>query len=64
MSERSETTHAREARTSRSLVSIVTYRRFEDGLELLADSQYGLQAGVYTQDVRKAFAAVKRLDEE
>ena len=44
------------------LVSIVTYRRFEDALEMLADSPYGLQAGVYTSDLRKAFAAVKRLD--
>ena len=44
------------------LVSIVTYRRFEDALEMLADSPYGLQAGLYTRDLHKAFAAVKRLD--
>jgi len=44
------------------LVSIVVYRRYEDALAMLADSPYGLQAGVYTQDIRKAFAAVKRLD--
>jgi acyl-CoA reductase-like NAD-dependent aldehyde dehydrogenase len=44
------------------LVSIVTYRRFEDALEMLAASPYGLQAGVYTSDLHKAFAAVKRLD--
>ncbi len=44
------------------LVSIVFYKRYEDALGMLADSPYGLQAGVYTQDIRKAFAAVKRLD--
>ena len=44
------------------LVSIVTYRRFEDGLDLLADTPYGLQTGISTRDLHKAFAAVKRLD--
>ena len=44
------------------LVSIVIYRTFEEGLEMLADSPYGLQAGIYTRDLHKAFAAVKRLD--
>ena len=44
------------------LVSVVTYRRYEDALAMLADSPYGLQAGVYTRDLHKAFAAVKRLD--
>jgi acyl-CoA reductase-like NAD-dependent aldehyde dehydrogenase len=44
------------------LVSIVIYRRFEDALAMLGDSPYGLQAGLYTGDLRKAFAAVKRLD--
>jgi acyl-CoA reductase-like NAD-dependent aldehyde dehydrogenase len=44
------------------LVSIVRYRSFEDGLRLLADTPYGLQAGIYTNDLRKAFEAVRRLD--
>jgi acyl-CoA reductase-like NAD-dependent aldehyde dehydrogenase len=44
------------------LVSVVIYRRYEDALAMLADSPYGLQAGVYTRDIQKAFAAVKRLD--
>jgi acyl-CoA reductase-like NAD-dependent aldehyde dehydrogenase len=44
------------------LVSLVTYRDFDEGLEKLADSPYGLQAGIYTRDIGKAFAAVKRLD--
>jgi acyl-CoA reductase-like NAD-dependent aldehyde dehydrogenase len=44
------------------LVSLVPYRRFDEALDLLADSPYGLQAGIYTQDLRKAFAAIKRID--
>jgi acyl-CoA reductase-like NAD-dependent aldehyde dehydrogenase len=44
------------------LVSIVTYRDFDEALRLLGDSPYGLQAGVYTRDLRKAFTAVRRLD--
>jgi acyl-CoA reductase-like NAD-dependent aldehyde dehydrogenase len=44
------------------LVSIVTYRDFDEALGLLADSPYGLQAGIYTQDIRKAFAAIQKVD--
>jgi acyl-CoA reductase-like NAD-dependent aldehyde dehydrogenase len=44
------------------LVSVVTYRDFDEALRLLADSPYGLQAGIYTQDIRKAFAAVRKVD--
>ena len=44
------------------LVSIVTYRDFDEALRMLADSPYGLQAGVYTNDIAKAFEAVRRLD--
>jgi acyl-CoA reductase-like NAD-dependent aldehyde dehydrogenase len=44
------------------LVSIVFYRDFDEALKLVGDSPYGLQAGVYTRDLRKAFAAVRRLD--
>ena len=44
------------------LVSIVTYRDFDEALRLLNDSPYGLQAGIYTQDIRKAFAAVQKVD--
>jgi acyl-CoA reductase-like NAD-dependent aldehyde dehydrogenase len=39
------------------LVSVVRYRSFEDGLAMLADSPYGLQAGIYTNDLKKAFRA-------
>jgi acyl-CoA reductase-like NAD-dependent aldehyde dehydrogenase len=44
------------------LVSIVTYRDFDEALAMLDDSPYGLQAGVYTRDLEKAFRAVRRLD--
>jgi acyl-CoA reductase-like NAD-dependent aldehyde dehydrogenase len=44
------------------LVSVVTYTHFDEALAMLADSPYGLQAGLYTRDLHKAFAAVKRLD--
>jgi acyl-CoA reductase-like NAD-dependent aldehyde dehydrogenase len=44
------------------LVSIAVYRDFDEALRLLADSPYGLQAGIYTQDLRKAFAAIRKVD--
>jgi acyl-CoA reductase-like NAD-dependent aldehyde dehydrogenase len=44
------------------LVSIVRYKTFNEGLSMLADTPYGLQAGIYTNDLRKAFEAVRRLD--
>src|SRR5262245_58189304 len=44
------------------LVSLVVYDDFDEALRLLADSPYGLQAGLYTQDLRKAFAAVGAVD--
>jgi acyl-CoA reductase-like NAD-dependent aldehyde dehydrogenase len=44
------------------LVSVVRYRNFENGLAMLADSPYGLQAGIYTNDLKKAFRAVAALD--
>jgi acyl-CoA reductase-like NAD-dependent aldehyde dehydrogenase len=44
------------------VVSVVTYRDFDEALALLNDSPFGLQAGIYTQDIRKAFAAIKKVD--
>jgi acyl-CoA reductase-like NAD-dependent aldehyde dehydrogenase len=44
------------------LVSVVTYRDFDEALAMLNDSPFGLQAGIYTQDIRKAFAAIKKVD--
>ncbi len=44
------------------LVCIITYREFDEAVRLLGDTPYGLQAGVYTGDLRKAFRAVSALD--
>jgi acyl-CoA reductase-like NAD-dependent aldehyde dehydrogenase len=44
------------------LVCLIPYSSFEEALTLLADTPYGLQAGIYTRDIGKAFAAIKRID--
>jgi acyl-CoA reductase-like NAD-dependent aldehyde dehydrogenase len=44
------------------VVSVVRYDTFEDGLRRLGDTPYGLQAGIYTRDIEKAFTAIRRLD--
>jgi acyl-CoA reductase-like NAD-dependent aldehyde dehydrogenase len=44
------------------LVSIVTYDSFEEAVRMVDDSPFGLQAGIYTNDIRKAFHAIDRID--
>lgn len=44
------------------IVSVVPFDTFEQALDLADTSIYGLQAGIYTNDINKAFQAVKRLD--
>jgi acyl-CoA reductase-like NAD-dependent aldehyde dehydrogenase len=44
------------------IVSVVPYDTFAEALDMADDSAYGLQAGIYTNDINKAFQAVKRLD--
>jgi acyl-CoA reductase-like NAD-dependent aldehyde dehydrogenase len=44
------------------LVCVIPYKDFDDALRLLGDTPYGLQAGVYTGDLRKAFRAISALD--
>jgi acyl-CoA reductase-like NAD-dependent aldehyde dehydrogenase len=44
------------------VVSIMTYRSFDEALRLVGDTPYGLQAGVYTRDIAKAWAAIRALD--
>jgi acyl-CoA reductase-like NAD-dependent aldehyde dehydrogenase len=44
------------------IVSVVPFDTFEQALDLADDSIYGLQAGIYTNDINKAFQAVRRLD--
>lgn len=43
------------------VVCITPYDSFEDALQMVNDSTYGLQAGVFTRDVNKAFKAIKTL---
>jgi len=44
------------------VVSICEYRKFEDAVAMVEDSPYGLQAGVFTNDIRKALYAVDRIN--
>ncbi|MBW6503960.1 aldehyde dehydrogenase family protein [bacterium] len=44
------------------LVSIYEYESFEDAVRMVEDSPYGLQAGVYTNDLKKAMYAVDRIN--
>src|SRR5512139_1358451 len=44
------------------LVSIYEYDKFEDAVAMVEDSPFGLQAGVYTNDIRKAMYAVDRIN--
>jgi acyl-CoA reductase-like NAD-dependent aldehyde dehydrogenase len=44
------------------IVSIMPFDTFEEALEMADASVYGLQAGIYTNDINKAFQAIKRLD--
>jgi acyl-CoA reductase-like NAD-dependent aldehyde dehydrogenase len=44
------------------VVSIVAYDSFEEVIDLVNGSEFGLQAGVYTNDINKALQAVDDLD--
>lgn len=44
------------------LVSICEYDTFEDAVRMIDDSQYGLQAGIFTNDLSKAFYAMDHID--
>jgi glyceraldehyde-3-phosphate dehydrogenase (NADP+) len=44
------------------LVGLYPYERFEDALEAVNDSDYGLQAGVFTETLEHAFLAYDVLD--
>ncbi len=43
------------------VVTLDPYQDFDQALDMVNNSIYGLQAGVYTNDVNKAFKAFKRL---
>ncbi|GJL54796.1 MAG: aldehyde dehydrogenase [Nitrospirales bacterium] len=44
------------------VVTVTPYRQFEDAVQQLNDSSYGLQAGVFTQNIQKIFHAFEQLD--
>ena len=44
------------------IVSIVEYETFEEAIQHVNDSDYGLQAGIYTNDIRKIHYAIDNLD--
>jgi acyl-CoA reductase-like NAD-dependent aldehyde dehydrogenase len=44
------------------IVSVIPYASFDEALDMADDSVYGLQAGIYTKDINKAFKAIRRLD--
>lgn len=44
------------------VLTVTPYARFDEALTALNDSEYGLQAGVFTQDVNKIFRAYRELD--
>ncbi len=43
------------------LVSVIAYDDFDSALEAVDKGRFGLQAGVFTDDLGKAFAAIKKL---
>jgi acyl-CoA reductase-like NAD-dependent aldehyde dehydrogenase len=44
------------------LVNLFTYERFEDAVERVNDSIYGLQAGVFTRDIRRIWEAFENIE--
>lgn len=43
------------------VVGINSYQTLDDAIARVNDSDYGLQAGIYTSDIQKAFTAAKRV---
>ncbi len=43
------------------VVAINAFRSLDEGIELVNRSDYGLQAGIYTRDLEKAFRAARRI---
>jgi acyl-CoA reductase-like NAD-dependent aldehyde dehydrogenase len=44
------------------IVTITSYAKLDEAIELVNDSDYGLQAGIFTPSVQKAFDAVHRIE--
>ncbi|MDH4223610.1 MAG: aldehyde dehydrogenase family protein, partial [candidate division Zixibacteria bacterium] len=41
------------------VVSLVPFEDFSDAVKMVDNSRYGLQAGIFTRDIEKAFQAIK-----
>ena len=44
------------------VVTINKFTEFDEGINLVNDSKYGLQAGIFTKDIHKALKAAKKLE--
>lgn len=44
------------------IVNITPYKTFDEAIEFVNDANYGLQAGIYTTSVQKAFDAANRME--
>jgi len=44
------------------VVTVQRYAGFEEALDAVNDSRYGLQAGLFTHDVRRIYQALERLE--
>jgi acyl-CoA reductase-like NAD-dependent aldehyde dehydrogenase len=44
------------------LVTLTSYREVEEAIAAIDDSDYGLQAGLFTRDMKLAFEAYERLE--
>ncbi len=44
------------------VLSVNPYERLDEAIALVNDSDYGLQAGIYTRDIQKAFSAARRVE--
>ena len=44
------------------VVTLQSYKTFEEALTMVNDSRYGLQAGVFTKDIKQAFKAFAELE--
>jgi acyl-CoA reductase-like NAD-dependent aldehyde dehydrogenase len=44
------------------IVSVMPFERMEDAIRLVNDSRYGLNAGVYTKDINRAFTCINHIE--